>query len=81
MSDKLDIHEKYRKGYGSPFDRGGADSYYHRPRNPHKIVSETEEVTGRQFFKEIIDLTPEEVEAYNAGYEDNEENGDKKDWG
>ena len=63
------------------FDRGGADSYYHRPRKPHKIISSTEEVTGRQFFETINDLTPEEVEAYNAGYDENEELGHKKDWG
>ena len=81
MSDKLDIHEKYRLGYGSPFDRGGADSYYHRPRKPHKVVSATDEDTGYQFFETITDLTPEEVEAYQAGYDENEELGDKKDWG
>ena len=29
----------------------------------------------------VEDLTAEEVEAYNAGYDYNEEYGDKKDWG
>lgn len=75
------MSKDYQKGHGSPFDRGGADSYYHRPRKPHKIIASTEEVTGRQFFEEVTDLTPEEVEAYNAGYDENEEMGHKKDWG
>jgi hypothetical protein len=26
------------------------------------------------------DMTPDEVEAYNAGYDDNEEAGDYKEW-
>ena len=75
------MSKEYSKGYGSPFDRGGADSYYHRRPKPHKIISETEEGTGRQYFKVVYDLTEEEVEAYNAGYEDNEDSGGKKDWG
>lgn len=28
--------EKYDESHGSPFDRGSADSWYHRARNPHK---------------------------------------------
>lgn len=73
--------KQHKKGRGSPFDRGGCDSYYHRPPKPHKVVSATDEQTGRQFFETITDLTPEEVEAYNAGYDENEELGHKKDWG
>ena len=26
------------------------------------------------------DMTPDEVEAYHAGYEDNEDSGDHKEW-
>lgn len=75
------MKKDYEKGHGSPFDRGGADSYYHRPESPHKIIATTDEETGRQQFQTITDLTPEEVEAYYAGYQDNENSGAKKDWG
>lgn len=68
--------DKYDTSHGSPFDRGSADSYYHRPRSPHKGGS-----GGAMGWTAIVDLTPEEVEAYNAGYDWNEEMGDKKDWG
>ena len=61
--------------HGGPYDRGAADSYYHRPRSPHKYPN------GTYNGPEVTDLTPEELEAYNAGYDDNEANGDKKDWG
>ena len=27
--------KEYDTTHGSPFDRGSADSYYHRPRDPH----------------------------------------------
>jgi hypothetical protein len=68
--------KEYDQYHGSPFDRGSADSYYHRARNPHKGGS------GGQFgFTPITDLTPAEVEAYHAGYDYNEQFGDKKDWG
>lgn len=75
------MSKDHQKGHGSPFDRGGADSYYDRRSNPHKIISATEEGTGRQYFKVIYDLTEEEIEAYNAGYDENEKLGHKKDWG
>ena len=32
---------KYDKRHGGPFDRGGADSYYGRGRNPHYFVGAT----------------------------------------
>jgi hypothetical protein len=31
-------------------------------------------------WDEITDLSPEEVEAYHAGYDWNEQYGDKKEW-
>lgn len=67
--------DKYETTHGSPFDRGSADSYYHRPRNPHKGGS-----GGKLGWTPITDLTPEEKEAYHAGYDWNEEYGDKKEW-
>jgi len=71
--------KKY-SGSGSPFVRGGMDSYYHRPRNPHYYIDGTNEF-GHYCQIRIEELTEEETEQYFAGYEENEENGDKKDWG
>jgi len=59
------------KEHGSPYDRGGADSYYRRPRRPHKRPS---------FGEDITLLTMEELVEYNQGFDDNEERGDFKDW-
>ena len=64
----------YDKRHGGPFDRGAADSYYSRGFNPHYFVGPTYQ------SDEITDLTPEELEAYTAGYEENERFGDKKDY-
>jgi hypothetical protein len=66
------VYEQY---HGSPFDRGSADSYYHRSRQPHKGG------VGGNSGPRIEDLTAEEIEAYLAGYDYNEAHGDKKDWG
>jgi len=73
MTDKF---EEY-KYHGGPWDRGGADSYYRRPRVPHKWP----EGTCHGTMVEGKDMTPEEREAYYAGFDENEENGDFKDWG
>ena len=64
-----------RKRHGSLYDRGSADSYYHRIESPHWYPN------GTYNEPKIVDLTPEEVAEYMAGYEDNEKFGDKKDWG
>ena len=58
------------------FDRGSADSYYHRPANPHYFAGDT-------YASNPIVAEPgtPEYEAYMAGYEYNEAHGDKKDWG
>ena len=65
---------RFTADHGSPFDRGRADSYYHRPKNPHKggvsIASGPREES----------LTHEERFFYNMGYEWNEQFGDKKSW-
>jgi hypothetical protein len=61
--------------HGGLYDRGGADSYYGRPRNPHYFVGAT------YTSEKVTDLTAEEIAEYNRGYDDNEANGDKKDWG
>lgn len=64
----------YDKRHGGPFDRGSADSYYGRPFNPHYYEGATYST------EKVTELTQEEVEAYTAGYEFNEECGDKKQW-
>lgn len=60
--------------HGSPFDRGSADSYYGRPRDPHYYPD------GSYKGERITDLTPEQVKEYLDGYEWNEAHGDKKSW-
>ena len=62
--------------HGGPYDRGSADSYYRRPRNPHFFRGDSYQ-SERVTYK---DMTPDEIEAYNAGYDDNEEFGDYKEW-
>ena len=65
----------YDQRHGGPFDRGAADSYYHRPQRPHYFLR------GTYNSPEIIpDPDSWEYEAYIAGYEYNEANGNKKDW-
>jgi len=68
---------KYDDRHGGPYDRGGADSYYQRGFNPHYY-------SGASMQSEEIPealMTTAEVEAYTAGYKDNEAAGDFKDWG
>jgi hypothetical protein len=64
----------YESYHGSFFDRGAADSYYHRSRIPHRGG------VGGDSGPRIEALTADEVEAYNAGYDYNEHFGDKKNW-
>jgi hypothetical protein len=66
----------YDSRHGGPFDRGGADSWYDRPFSPHYFVGDTH---SSELVK-LADMTVEEVEAYKAGYDYNEEFGGKKDW-
>lgn len=63
---------KYPKYHGSPYDRGHSDSYYGRPKDPHYYPE------GTYKGEKIINLTEEELAAYNAGYD---ENTARKDWG
>lgn len=70
-------HNSENTRHGGPFDRGGADSYYHRGMQPHYYVGDT----GSSERIEKDGMTEQEVLAYYAGFEYNEECGDKKDWG
>jgi len=66
----------YSKRHGGPYDRGSADSYYQRGWRPHYFKGDT-------YASDRVDeqhMTPEEIAAYSAGYDDNENSGDHKDW-
>lgn len=71
------MSEKYDQRHGGPYDRGSADSYYRRGSNPHYYVGATR--TSPKVEEE--QMTPEEIEAYLAGFADNEAEGNYKDWG
>ena len=53
--------------YGSPFDRGSADSYYNRDCNHHKWIIQE----GQRPIRDE-DLNDQEIEEYELGYEWNE---------
>ena len=63
-----------RKQHGCLYDRGSADSYYGRPRDPHYGG------VGGNSGKRVDQLSIEEIAEYYAGYEYNERFGDKKVW-
>lgn len=63
--------------HGNPFDRGSADSYYGRGRDPHWYPNGT----GREPRIPMNMMSAEEINEYHEGYDYNEQYGDKKDWG
>lgn len=66
-----------RSQHGGPYDRGSADAYYGRPRDPHWWPQGTyhgERVEAR-------DMTQAELDAYELGYREQEASGEVKDWG
>jgi hypothetical protein len=69
--------EEFDQFHGSPFDRGSADSYYGRGQDPHWWP----EGSYKGVRKESSEMSMQELRAYFAGYEYNEQFGDKKDWG
>lgn len=70
------IMTEYDEIHGGPFDRGSADSYYRRPPEPHYYPQGT--YTGPRI--EEHQMTPEQIKAYCAGFDDNEANGVYKEW-
>ncbi len=72
----LETRKNYDERHGGAFDRGSADSYYGRPRSPHLYEGNT----GSSRRIEQREMTPEEIQAYLAGYQYNEQFGDKKSW-
>ena len=63
-----------RQRHGSLFDRGSADSYYGRCQYPH--YGGVGDGSGDR--TPVSD--PDSVAEYQAGYEWNEQFGDKKNW-
>ena len=74
MTEALEIEYDIR--HGGAYDRGSADSYYHRAARPHYFVGDTYQST-----EVLAQPGSPEWAAYMAGYEHNERYGDKKDWG
>ncbi len=63
-----------RKQHGCLYDRGSADSYYGRARDPHYGG------VGGDSGARVSVNDEESVAEYMAGYNWNERHGDKKDW-
>lgn len=63
------------KSHGSPYNRGRADSWYRRGKNPHKWSQ------GDSYVETIKLTDPAEIAAYLLGYDENESEGAHKDWG
>jgi len=64
-----------RERHGSLWDRGSADSYYHREPNPHYGG------VGGGSGERVEVADEDSVAEYMAGYGDNEQFGSKKDFG
>ena len=60
--------------WGGAYDRGGADSFYHRPPVPHCYEGNT--LTTRRVCRD--EMSDMDVMAYFAGYHANERQGDFK---
>ena len=70
----MKIDTIYDRKHGSLYDRGAADSHYHRPKDPHWYPDGT-------YKGDRLEATdPADVAEYLAGYEYNERYGDKKSW-
>ena len=66
----------YDDRHGGPFDRGSADSYYRRSIAPHYYVGATAQ-SERIGYEQ---MTNDQLAEYIAGYNYNEQFGDKKDY-
>lgn len=77
----VNMKPNYDKSHGSPYDRGSADRYYGRTYRPNKwkfTFENRSSYVNVALHKEIILTDDEEIAAYDAGW--NEED-DRKDWG
>ena len=62
--------------HGSPYDRGSADSYYQRGRQPHWYP----EGTGHVERVPEERMSAAEIAEYHAGFDHNEQIQHFKDW-
>lgn len=68
---------KYNTDHGMPYDRGAADSYYGRPYEPHYYPAVwPQRHRGERIVEDV--MTESQIQAYKAGYDDNERRGLKK---
>ena len=67
---------KEKPAHGSPFDRGGADYYYQRGRNPHYYPNGT----YNEPRIELKDMSEDQVNEYNEGYDEAQKRGFKKEY-
>ena len=63
-----------RKQHGCLYDRGSADSYYNRSRDPHYGG------VGGDSGERVPVSDAASIAEYQDGYDDNERRGDHKDW-
>lgn len=66
---------RYSKKHGGPYDRGSADAYYGRAFDPHYWTNGT---GGGDRIK--IEKGTPEYEAYRAGYQDQVNSGEFKEY-
>lgn len=65
-----------RARHGGCYDRGSADSYYCRAKQPHYYV-------GSSLLSERVgleEMSEFQIMEYNHGYNDNEKQGNHKEW-
>lgn len=73
MKVDYSLHVLYTR-HGGAYDRGLADSYNGRNRDPHYYPEGSYSAPRVN----IDEMTAEEIAAYNQGYDDNERSGAKK---
>ena len=69
------IEDNFNK-HGGPFDRGSADSYYGRSKDPHYYPNGTYNEPRIVEF----DMTQDEIDAYHKGFHESEADGNFKDY-
>lgn len=63
---------------GNPYNRGEADSYYHRDFDPHFYPNLSNLGMGTRYGKDM--MSDEQIAEYTLGYDNNERVGCKKEW-
>ena len=65
------LRYKNERAHGCPFDRGSCDAYYGREYCPHKVIERKKNSKGTYYDVKVEEeeLTIEELQAYEAGWE------------